>query len=341
MEVSSKIKSYSIYNIDNNSAQCKKIDISKENNKNLLPFLITVAANTRSSSSSRKCNFKPDSFIKPLIEDIIKGNDIETQCFAIASYLAVTEFSKKTDNSGFASNIKKGSLIITRVQIANEEILIITKIDIEDFFDSKTMALNHGLPVEKGLLKSCLITLENNSFNEPFSLADSNGAISSFWVNNFIGANYIRDNQENTNLAIRSILSVISPINRVSKEDHVELRQNLFSYMNTTKNYVHDDMIEAVIGDYKPVSEKVNTTIIKTKLTALSTNNKFDGNFEIDKTIVKAKGQNNFKLDHDIVLKVNDADVGHVYHKFIDGKPYVLIKTDIGYERFKLLKSTN
>jgi hypothetical protein len=339
--VTSKIKHYSIFNIDNDSAQFEKISITTKNKIDLLAFLTKVAADTRSSNSTRKCTFKQESKIKIFLDNMLNGDDIDTQFESIASHLAQTEFDSKTNNTGFGSSIKKGSLIITRVQIANQELLLITKIDIEGFFDSKTMELNHGLPEEKGLLKSCLVELDSSKFIEPFSLADSNGKISSFWVNNFIGAEYLRDDQENTELAIRSILSIITPINRISKEDHTELKQNLFSYLKTTKSYVHDEMVEAVIGDYIPTSDKVDTSTLKKKLTNIVKSNKFDGSFNIDKTVVKNKGKATFKFENDIELKLNSADIGNIFHKKIDGKHYVLIKTEVGYERFKQLKSTN
>jgi hypothetical protein len=337
--VSSIITHYAIFDIDNVNGSFSEHSITASNNNDLTKFLIRMAADTRSSNSTRKCVFEENSIVKDNLINVLNNNNVDEFKKKIAIHLAICEKKSNVRYAHLNQPIKKGSLVIARIKVGGQESLIITKIDIEEFFHSQTLELNSGLPKEKGLLKSCLIDINNNSMTEYISLADSNKKLSSFWVNDFIGANYFRDDTENTTVAIRMILTSIASIARVSPQDHTQIRQNLFSYMNTASQYDHDDMIDHVIGSFVPESTDVDTTKIKTKLEALINKDKFDGNFEIDNGIVKDKGKRDYKLDNDIVLKANNDD-SNIFYKEISGQPYVLIKTNTGYSQFKELTTS-
>lgn len=339
-QVTSIISHYSIYDIDNSSSTSSLVSIPTKNESELLNFLRRMAADTRSSNSSRMCLFKDESKLKPLITKLLENNNINEQCKKIADLLAASEFKMNIKIAKLGTEVKKGSLIITRLEIAKQNLLLITKIDIEEFFQTKTMELDKGLPADKGLQKSCLIEIETGNIVEPFSLADSNGKISSFWVNDFVCANYVRDNKQNTEKALQLIGAVLASVNKESPQDHTELRQNLYSYFKTAESYDHTKMIKAVIGDYQPISKELDTSKIQTKLLKLTAASKFDGIFQIDKDVVKTKGKKSYKFEHDIELKANSGDTSSIFHKIIEGQPYVLIKTNAGYQQFKPLTVT-
>ena len=338
-QVTSTITHYAIFDIDNINSAHTEISIPNTNEKAIKKFLIRMAADTRSSNSTRKCAFKPNSLVKTLITDVLNSGTPLASKERLAEHLAICETESNTRYSQL-NQIKKGNLIVARTIIGNQESILITKIDIEEYFRSSNMELNKGLPKEKGLLKSCLIDIHNNSMGDYLTIADSNKKISSYWVNDFIAATFFRDDKQNTETAISLITKCLSPISRQSPEDHTQIKQNFFSYLHTAEQYNHDDMIESVIGSYTPVSDKVDTTKIREKLTALINKDKFDGAFEIDTQVVKDKSKMSFKLDNDIVLKINN-DVSNIFHKVIDGQPYVLIKTQSGYKTFKELTSTS
>jgi len=337
--VTSTITHYAVFDIDNVNSSYSEISIPNTNQDAIKKFLIRMSADTRSSNSTRKCSFKNNSYIKTLISEILSSSTPLTSKEKLAEHLAICEADSNTQYPQL-NQIKKGNLIIARTIIGNQESILITKIDIEEYFQSSNLALSKGLPKEKGLLKSCLIDIYNNSMGDYFIIADSNNKISSYWVNDFIAATFFRDDKQNTETAISLITKALSPINRQSPEDHTQIKQNFFSYLHTAEQYNHDEMIESVIGSYVPVSDKVDTKKIKAKLIGLIDKDKFDGSFEIDTQIVKEKSKMSFKLDNDIVLKINN-DVSNIFHKVIDGQPYVLIKTQTGYKTFKELTSTS
>ena len=337
--VTTSITQYAIFDIDNDNSTYSEITIPNINQDGIKKFLIRMSADTRSSNSTRKCSFKSNSLVKTLINDILSSSTPLLTKEKIAEHLTICETESNTRYPQL-NNIKKGNLIIARVIIGNQESILITKIDIEEYFKSKDMSLDTGLPKEKGLLKSCLIDIYNNSIADYLTIADSNKKISSYWVNDFIAAVFFRDDKLNTETAIKLIKKTLNYIARISPEDHTQIKQNLFSYLQTTEQYNHDDMIQSVIGAYTPVSSDVDTASIKEKLTKLVSDDKFDGVFEIDSDVVNEKSKMSFKLDNDIVLKINN-DVSNIFHKIIDGQSYVLIKTQSGYQTFKELTSTD
>ena len=336
--VTTFIKNYSIFNIDNTNGIATPINIAIDNEAELRGFLIRMAANTRSSNSTRKCSFKSNSLIDIHLKSIINDDDPLIPQKKIAEHLAICE-NESNNNNPNTRPIKQGSLIISRITIGSYDSILITKIDIEEFFLRNTMELSSGLPKEKGLLKSFLIDIHNDQLNEYFVLADSNTKISSYWRNSFIGGEFFRDDKTNTEEAIKGIKACINTATRTSPEDNTLLQQNLLSYLNTNESYDHSSMIDSVIGNYEPVSAEVNTGVLKTKLTELITREKFDGSFEIDKSVVREKCKGTFKLDDNIVIKANNG-TENIFQTNIRGQSYVVIKTDTGYTKFKKLVTT-
>jgi hypothetical protein len=336
--VTTFIENYSIFNIDNINGIATPINITTANEVELRNFLIRMAANTRSSNSTRKCSFKNNSLIDIYLKSIINDDDPLIPQIKIAEHLAICEADSNNNNPNMKP-IKQGSLIVSRITIGNYESIIITKIDIEEFFLRNTMELSSGLPKEKGLLKSFLIDINNDNLDEYFVLADSNTKISSYWRNSFIGGEFFRDDRTNTEEAIKAIRACINTATKTSPEDNTLMQQNFLSYLNTNESYDHSVMIDSVIGNYEPVSSDVNTGVLRNKLTELITREKFDGSFEIDKAVVRDKCKGTFKLDDNIVIKANNG-TENIFQTNIKGQNYVVIKTDTGYTKFKKLVTT-
>ena len=94
-----------------------------------------MAADTRSSNSTRKCAFKPNSLVKTLITDVLNSGTPLASKERLAEHLAICETESNTRYSQL-NQIKKGNLIVARTIIGNQESILITKIDIEEYFRS-------------------------------------------------------------------------------------------------------------------------------------------------------------------------------------------------------------
>lgn len=331
------IEYYSIYDIDVNEKNCKRVNLDSHADTDLLKFLKSVAANTRTSSSKRQASFTEHSQVKLALESVVKNENREKNSLRIAEILLEAEIVYEKIIQRLNKKLKKGSLVITIFTMGNIRLLMLSKIDFEKFLEKDTLESKLGLPEEKALLKSCLIEIEVNSMVENILLADSNGAIAKYWWDEFLKSSLTFTDKENTQKAFSTLEQIISRVKNESPEDHRDLRNNLISYFKTSKSYDNEKMISHVIGDFQPQSKNIDIEIIRKKLTEVPERAKFDGNFEIDPKEVRAKAKKSYDLGNDIEL-ITRSGTDNIYSITKDNNSYVAVRTKVNLDNFKKIE---
>jgi adenylate cyclase class IV len=330
------IEYYSIYDVDVKEETCEEVELASNADGDLLKFLKKVALNTRASSSKRQASFTLNSPVKVALDKVVNNVNRDLNSKNIAQMLLDAEVIYGIKMERLNKELKKGSLVVTIFTMGSARLLMLSKIDFEKFLEKDTLKSTLGLPEEKALLKSCLIEIENNSMVEAILLADSNGAIAKYWWDEFLKSKLTFTDKENTQKAFSTLEQLISKVRNVSPDDHRDLRNNLISYFKTSNSYDNEQMIERVIGDFKPHNSEVDVEKIRKKFSEVPAKAKFDGNFEIDATEVRARAKKVYDLGNDIEL-ITRSGTDNIYSITKDNDSYVAVRTQMNIDNFKKL----
>jgi hypothetical protein len=331
----SNIKFYHIFEIVTESNTVRKIDLHDANSNDVLVFVKKLASDAKYGTSRRQAVFTNNSEVKShLISSISDKN--QNSIIKIAEHLLSCEVEYNSKKGGF-NEIRKGSLLVSHFESSGQNSLLIAKIDIENFFETEHLKLLKGLPQDKGIYKTCLVDVTGSTLKDEVFLSDKNTTISKFWWHDFLSCEFIRDSQKNTDLAFGQLSSTLSQVNNVSPVDHAFLKGNLTSYFTTATHFDVDEMVERVIGNYKPENKDVNTAKIKEDLKKVCSAGKFDTSFDIDITLIKPKLKKIIKIDDDIELKIKSGDVSKIFQFEHQKSNFIAIKAKSGYGNFRKL----
>ncbi|MBV7264147.1 hypothetical protein KCG43_19220 [Photobacterium sp. WH24] len=332
----STIKYYQIFEIASESNSVRKIDLNDANANDVLVFVKKLANDAKYGSSRRQGSFSDTSSVKKELIASLTDDENQGSILKIAEQLLSCEVEYNSKHGNF-NEIRKGSLLVSNFESEGENSILISKIDVENFFETEHLKLLKGLPQDKGVYKTCLVNVENNALNEEIYLSDTNSSISKFWWSTFLECEFIRDSQKNTDLAFSQLSSTLSQVNKVSPVDHAFLKGNLTSYFTTATHFDPDDMVERVVGNYEPESKEVSTDKIKKDLKKACNSGKFDTSFEIDISPIKSKLKRTIKIDDDIELKIKSGDISKIYQFEYKKSNFIAIKAKSGYGNFRKL----
>lgn len=332
----STIKFYQIFEIATDSNSVRKIDLDDADANDVLSFVKKLANDAKHGVSQRQASFLNTSIVKNNLIASLADGENNSSILEIAEHLLSSEVEYNSKYGNF-NEIRKGSLLISNFESEGQNSILVAKIDVENFFETEHLKLLKGLPQDKGVYKTCLVNVEAAGLSEKIYLSDTNSSISKFWWNTFLECEFVRDSQKNTDLAFSQLSSSLSYVNKISPVDHAFLKGNLSSYFTTATNFDADEMIERVVGNYKPESEDVDTNKIKEDLKKTCNKKNFDTTFEIDITSIKSRLKRTIKIDDDIELKIKSGDVSKIYHFKHKKSNFIAIKATSGYGNFREL----
>ncbi|MGI2116115.1 hypothetical protein ACRN9G_21315 [Shewanella frigidimarina] len=311
----------------------KESDVDLKNKPDLNLFLVDLCRHTYGSNSSRGYKFVDGSKVASYIDSAIKS-PVEWGSVAQKIARALTVAEKKP-----SFEIKEGTFIIARVNVTGGDVIIMSKLDLETYFSRTTYEKEKGLPEEKGILKSCIISINNENEREgEIRLSDKNGDIAHFWYHKFLDAETLQKDDINTKTAYKSIKQVITSSCSASKEDMFGLIECLNSYFTTNTNFNFDEFLDNNIKAFD--ADVIDVNEVAKNLYKLRDNNKFDGQFKIELKIIKKDITNNIKLDDGMTLLAEGNIRDKVFKTELEGKSYLLIRTDSGLDGFKERKIT-
>lgn len=327
-----------VYDIDAANSAPKSSSQNVASLPGLEDFLKKLADDAVKSNNTKQFVFNANSTVEPLFQRYLAAAD-ESTAQPISRQIAEQLLQAEKKTSGKVAHLnkglKKGSMVICHYTASALDCLIVTKLDFESFLERDTYDKKQGLPEKNGVLKSCIIKVSNGKLEKEIELLDSNGTISSFWSNLFLESKPKIDDVVNTKNAFREISRTFIGLSRTSKVDYQQLKNNLISYFSTNSSFVLDDLLDCLVGSYKPISDKVDLDDIKDKIKNLVSTKVFDGNFTIDDAEIKKNYKHTFKLDGGVTITTQQSFNDRIFKKTINGDSYVLIKTKTGLDEIR------
>ncbi|TQQ02823.1 nucleoid-associated protein, partial [Vibrio cholerae] len=323
--ITSPIKKLYVYDIDVSQKIPTHVTQS-EQMSDLGSFLLRVSQETMTSPNKKLYEFEPTSSAQTCIKEFLTATtqaEEEISSMNLAKLLLDAEKNTSSRVSQLAG-IKKGSMVLCHYETNDINCIIVTKLDFESFLERETYSKKQGLPEKKGILKSCVINIDSGILNKDLYLLDSNGLVASFWSKSFFEANQKINDVVNTKNAYKKISRAFVGLAQKSRVDYQQLKNNLISYFSTNTTFVLSDLLDSLIGNYKPVDPDVDLDTIKDKINKLVTDGEFDGTFSIDDKEIKKQYKQTIKLDGGIVITTSDSYNDIIYRKKIDGDDYLI-----------------
>lgn len=326
------IQEIHLFDLDEDGSY-KESDANLKDKPDLNTFLVKLCRHTYGSKSSRGYKFIEGSKIASYLDKVVESPE-NWPVFSqkIANALTIAEKKPSFD-------IKEGTFVIARANINDKDVIIMSKLDLETYYSRTTYEKEKGLPEEKGILKSCVVFIsEDGEREEEIRLSDKNGNIANFWYEKFLDAEPLQKDDINTKKAYTLIRQVITTSCSDSKEDMYGLIECLNSYFTTNKNFNFDEFLNDNIKAFH--AENVDVNKVADKLCILKDKNKFDGQFNIELKTIKKDIKNIIQLDDGMTLQSDGNIRDKVFKTELEGKSYLLIRTNIGLDGFKERKIT-
>lgn len=331
-----------------------KIDIIEDNvtpleyedDKNVKKYVMDLLDVVSENEGDREYIFQAGALtIQTYIDNIVLDNNRLEVSTQIAQRLLEKEKQAQAALN-LNTQIQKGVLIISYVKVTETQCkVIITKADYNEFIEETSGFLKNGLPTKKRIFKAFIANIDIGE--RPHTITklmtyDSNTKKSTFWTKDFLEINETRGDEYNTELAFRMIKTkILSPINkkRDQKADYFCLWNMTVAYFRSEGEFDMDHYVNDIIGAYQPFSDSLLIEDLKEKIQRLPEEYKFDRKFHKVPNCITSKFKETIKLsdEMDLLIKHDVPDASSIFvSKMIDGQRYLAIRSDEGYERFKL-----
>lgn len=250
-----------------------------------------------------------NNFIKVHINNPtdLENNIIDIGTEKIAKRLSLKEKEKDEQIARMGNRVKKGSLIQALVRNGESLIYLLAKVEDMKFLAKDSDRITTGLPLEKVILKTCIITYNESEIVE-IEISDSSGSIADYWSNGLLEVKEVYGNEANTILSFKEIDKVLAKtLKKEYKSDYTLLRNSLIGYYNQNESFKYSDVINNVFKSYQPDNTDLNINEICTKLESLPEKKQFDRQFTIVPKAIRAKKKRVISIDPNIDLVLKDS----------------------------------
>ncbi|KOA19332.1 hypothetical protein CLHOM_24380 [Clostridium homopropionicum DSM 5847] len=257
------------------------------------------------------------AYIKRLIDEynsdaaatIAEGEEFSIDIISsnIAKRLLEAEEKAQEKILKLKTEIRKGSLIQAIIIDEDDNFsYILAKVEHVNILDKLDWEQHTGLPLEKEILKTCVISFSSSAEIEEIKIFDTNKVISDYWSNKLLELEPLTTNEDNTQKSFNEINKVlVNNVKKVSRADYTLLHNSLLGYYNQNEGFDYNELIEKVFTNYKPQEEKVDIEKLKTKLHKIP-ENRFDRQFEIAPEAIRNKKKKTYSISDDIDLTIKD-----------------------------------
>lgn len=316
-----------LYNIDikNDKIEVDNLEKGKANQ-----YVNTVITKSLSTDNTRLFKIKREStetisliskFINKLLEahenkiDISSKakNDYNINSIAVNISQKLLEAEKVSQQkiSKMKLNIKKGSLIQAVISDKDNEkkfSYILAKVEYVGILDEMDWERHIGVPLEKEILRTCIISYNSLGEIEEIKIFDSNKIIADYWKNGLLEVEPLTNNEDNTQKSFNEINKIlVNNIRKKSPADYTVLHNSVIGYYNQNKGFDFNEFMEKVIDNYIPQNkEAFNMKKIKDKLEKLP-DKRFDRQFEIVPETIRNKKKKIYNINADIDLTIKDS----------------------------------
>ncbi len=293
------------------------IELAEMGERAVTQYINIIIKETIENTNSRNFKIKDqttqvisivNSFVDKLtINELLDNEDLDNKTLKISERLAEKEKERDEQISKMDRHVKKGSLIQGLVKNDDDLIYIFAKVEYMQFLDKDEANFRTGLPVEKIILKTCLIYY-NDTEIEKIHIYDSTNNIAEYWSNGLLELEEASSNEANTSNSFSAIDKVLAKnIKNNYPSDYTLIRNSLISYYNQNENFVFSELIERVFKNYKPNDPELDINVLCNKVEKLPESKKFERNFTIIPKIIRAKKKRTIAINSDIDLVLKDS----------------------------------
>lgn len=311
----------SVYNVDD------EIKLQKINKSQASDYVNSIINNGLNNNNVRYFKVKRDTtevinIINKIVEDTNCASKLGVaatlETGVLDSFTVITkkiaeklqENEKKAQERIINLNVdvKKGSLI--QALAKDEDGLlnyVLAKVEHVNILDNIDWEKHTGLPLEKQILKTCVISYDEDIKINEIKIFDSNNRISEYWKDGFLELESYTKDDINTKRSLQEINRfLVRNIKSKSTSDYNLLYNSVLGYYDQNKGFDYDDMLNKVFYNYTPINkEKVNLEDYKDLLEKLP-EKKFDRKFDIMPEAIRKKKVRTFSIGEEIELKLKD-----------------------------------
>lgn len=315
---------------------------------NVREYVLSILDQINENAGDREYEFKSDEItMKTFLNNLVVGDDRDTQAMAIANRLLVKE-NDAQQRYRQITEIQKGILLIAYCCMAeNEYKIVICKADYTEFIEEATGQKRNGLPTKKKIFKSFTANVSLNagafSFGRMITY-DLNSAQTKYWYDEFLDLKACLNDAENTKRAFEYINSkVLAPISQAYPREYLRLWNITVGYMRSEGEFSIDHYADVILGSYHPEDEQLNMAVLSAKARELPEKWKFDRRFTKNTRAVKSKFKKEYDLTNDIKLVLNqnipDLDRTILAHEDAEQNKYIMIRSEFGYSLAKKIEN--
>jgi hypothetical protein len=334
-----KILYSSLYQINHFNETISEVDITGTS-PDLAEYIDTLFYEITNKPNIRNFIFGSDTTeVRNTIDKYLQ-NDFKNASEINARRLLRIETQAQKDISQLSVEIQKGSLFQAYIQDGDTKKVIISKADHSDFLDEADFKRHAGLPLKKKIYKAFIAEINTANQISKVYVYDTNSLMSKYWWRDFLELSETYTDSYNTKQALDLLdRKIFNPIKYQFPADHTILRNSTVRYFRSQDEFDLSNYISNVFENYSPVESGFPQENLIGKISELPEKWGFDARFKIKKEDIGRRIVNRIQLTDKIDLILNDyvEDLESIIVPAteIDGKKYIKIYSDKGYERFR------
>lgn len=308
------------------------------NTEDIQAYLTGLLRDLVNNSRSQSYKFATEACeVKSLVEKLLTPN-FKATAEKLTKRLLECEYELQQKMIGF-TNLREGSLLCTHFQLAEKEFIVLVKIDHAGFLNEATLKKASGLPEKQRAQKCATFTLVNSTIDPTVIISDSSPAITEYWWKAYLTLEALSSPERNTLAAFNAVEKLLkSKVQPKSPSDYWTLRNAFVSYFTTREHCIFPDMIDEIMGGYKPDSDTLLINDLVEAAKKLPTKEKgFDTHFVIAPKIISARIKKQIKLAENVDLRITGKvnNFKQLFDTGLDnGRKYLKIYSEEGYDAF-------
>ncbi|AYO15035.1 hypothetical protein D0812_11660 [Vibrio owensii] len=323
--------------------------VEKQNSReNFRDFAATALEKVVENGSTQQYVFQNDSDVKKEFLTYLSNADYWTVfCELMTGYLISSQQISQKSVERMGRKVTPGSLLLIHYKPTDNDVdvLVLIKMEQEEFASVEDFEHQFGLPAEKRALNTAVITFSENDKQELYV-----SRTLAFWVN-FLGVTPLREDRLNTFNAFKAIDKTLTTKvkNKGYKADHLMLRNHLLTYLRNKSNDVvsYQELIEEIFAKHVPLNRDFDAKSLVSDLQKHPSKSKdgFDGQFRVNMEDINAKRRKlPIALSDGIELNLTDGVLGleeTIIPHEEDGRKGIIIFSEVGYDHFKKDSESN
>lgn len=304
----------SIYHIDFEDDEITKIDISGDDikeyieniieemmqNKNVKKFRVKRDT-TEVISISNQLVSRMDNIYNDEETIALSVEFVEKSFEKIAEKLLESEKIAQQKIERMHTKVKKGSLIQLFIESNDMYSFVLIKIEHEGFLDTETLRKTEGLPLDKKVLKSCIIEYDEGKNIKDISLYDSASSISDYWWNSLLELEEVRNDSSNTRYCVDKLNYVIDTSLEKYPRERLIAKNKSNAYFQLNTDFYMEDYFQQVFDEVSSMNSSIDIQKIKNRSKKFIDKGS-DTQFKIDKNQIDVKKSDKIVISEQICL---------------------------------------